>query len=110
MLDDLGSFVKSHITDGHEVIVMINANSPGDDDSIEHCLPNQHPCTYQCGHLKINHIWGMAEVLTATVNASVLPFGAGPNLDHAILYIDFSFDTLTGLSSQTLHSPTHPGF
>ena len=54
---------------GNEVIVMINLNSPSDDalimqflddyglfDLMNDYLPNHHPSTYQCGHLKIDHI------------------------------------------------------
>ena len=44
------------------------------------------------------------------LNAGVLPFGVGPNSDHAILFLDLSFETLSGLSSQSLYDPTHPGF
>ena len=28
--------------------------------------------------------------------------------DHAMIYVDFSLDSLTGLPSQSLHDPTHP--
>ena len=44
------------------------------------------------------------------INAGVLSFGAGLNSDHAILYIDISYETLTGISSQSLYDPTHPRF
>ena len=40
----------------------------------------------------------------------MLPFGAGPNSDHAILYLDLSYETLIGIPSQPLYDPTHPGF
>ena len=33
-LNDLGSFVKTHINKGNEVIIMIDANSSGDDGMI----------------------------------------------------------------------------
>ena len=69
-LDDLQIFVQSQIMDGHEVIVMIDASSPGDDgpiksfldesglfDLMDDYLPAQQPCTYQHGKLKIDHIW-----------------------------------------------------
>ena len=46
----------------------------------------------------------------ATINAGILPFGNGPNLDHAMLYLNLSFDTLMGLSFQILCDSTHPGF
>ena len=123
LLADLRAFVQNHVMAGNEVIVMIDANSPSDDVTItqfldEHglldlmidYLPDHHPNTYQCGHSKIDHIWGTPGVLTATINASVLPFGAGPNSDHMILYIDFSYAILAGISSQSLYDLTHPGF
>ena len=69
-LEDLQIFIQSQITDGHEVIVMINANSLSDDgpiksfldesglfDLMDDYLPAQQPCTYQHGKLKIDHIW-----------------------------------------------------
>ena len=102
---------------------MIDANSPGHDATIENFLddiglfdlmmdylPEQQPSTYQRGRSKIDHVWGTPGVLTTTINAGVLPFGTGPYSDHAPLYIDLSFDLLTGISSQSLYDPTHPGF
>ena len=73
-------------------------------------LPDHQPSTYQRGRSKIDHIWGTPGVLTATTHAGVLPFGTGPNSDHAPIYLDFSLDLLTGLPTQSLHDPTHPGF
>ena len=102
---------------------MIDANSSGCDKTIEQFLddvglfdlmtdylPDQQPSTYQRGRSKIDHIWGTPGVLTATTHAGVLPFGTGPNSDHAPIYLDFSLDLLTGLPTQSLHDPTHPGF
>ena len=122
-LTDLGSFVQTHAMAGNEVIIMIDANSPSDDinitqflddhglfDLMTDYLPDHHPNTYQCGRSKIDHIWGTPGVLTATINASVLSFGAGPNSDHTILYLDLSYAILAGISSQSLYDPTHPGF
>ena len=37
-LTDLGSFVQNQTMDGNEVIVMIDANSPSDDDTITQFL------------------------------------------------------------------------
>ena len=37
-LADLGSFVQNQAMDGNEVIVMIDANSPSDDDTITQFL------------------------------------------------------------------------
>ena len=95
------------------MIVMIDANSPNDDTTITQFLDNYGLFdlpTYQCGRSKIDHIWGTSGVLTATIHAGVLPFGQGPNSDHAILYLDLSFATLTDISSHSLYDPTHPGF
>jgi hypothetical protein len=121
MLDDLKAFIQPHVNDGHEVIVMLDANSSTQetnfaqfiDDSGLHdlmatYLPDVHPPTYQCGTTKIDHILGTIGVLLATTNAGVIPFGEGPLSDHAMIYVDFSLDSLTGLSSQSLHDPTHP--
>ena len=122
-LHDLGHFIQAHITEGNEVIVMINANSPNNDttitqfldtyglfDLMHDYLPDQQPPTYQHGRSKIDHIWGTPGVLTATIHADVLPFGHGPNSNHAILYLNLSFAILTNISSHSLHDPTHPGF
>ena len=122
-LIDLGTFVQLHMSQGNEVIIMIDANSPEDDrtitqfletnglyDLMDDFLPKPPPCTYQRGRSKIDHIWGTSGILNATINAGVLPFGTGPNSDHAMLYIDLSLETITGISSQSLHNPTHPGF
>ena len=46
----------------------------------------------------------------ATISSRVLPFGIGPNSDHAILCIDISFNILTGLSSQSIQDTTQLGF
>ena len=77
-------------------------------DCLDDYLPDQPLCTYQCGRMKTDHIWGTPGVLTLMLNAGVLPFGTEPNSDHAILYIDLLFDTLTGISLQSLYDPTHP--
>jgi hypothetical protein len=50
----------------------------------------------------------MIRVLTATTGAGVLPFREGPQSDHPIVYTDISMTTLCGISSQSLHDPTHP--
>jgi hypothetical protein len=34
ILDDLRDFMTPHVTNGHEVIVMMDANSPSNDDAI----------------------------------------------------------------------------
>ena len=52
----------------------------------------------------------MPGVLTTTINTGVLAFAARPNSDHAPLYLDLSFELLTGISSQSLYDLTHPGF
>ena len=122
-LADLGLFVQNHTMAGNEVIIMTDANSPSDDVNITQFLdahglfdlmldylPDQQPPTYQRGPSKINHIWGTPGVLTATLHAGILPFGAGPKSDHAILYLDLPFALLTDISSQSLYDPTHPGY
>jgi hypothetical protein len=39
----------------------------------------------------------------------ILPFGIiGPRSDHAILYLDFSLSTLSGITPESPHDPTHP--
>ena len=120
---DLGSFVQSHVVNGNEVLILIDANSPTgnavimmflDDcrlfDLMHDYLPDHQPTTYQCGYSKIDHIWGTPGVLTAMQHAGVLPFSVGPNSDHAILFLDLSFENLSGISSQSLYDPTHPRF
>ena len=115
--------IQGHISSGNEVTVLIDANSHSQDtniqtfmddtglyDVMEDYFLDQQPSTYQQGQQKIDHIWGTPGILTATINASILPFGQGPNSDHAVMYLNLSFDTLTGLSFQTLCDPTHPGF
>ena len=100
---------------------MMDANSPIDDSAIEtfmeelnlydlmaDYLPATPPNTYQRGRHKIDHVIGTIGVLTAMTGAGILPFGEGPKSDHAILHADFSLDTLSGLTSQSLHDPTHP--
>ena len=122
-LTDLAQFIKGHIHNGNEVIVMIDVNFHSQDaniqqfmettglhNALENYLPDTKPSTYQQGWHQINHIWGTLRIITATINAGILPFGQGPNSDHAMLYIDLSFDTLMGLSSQILCDSTHPGF
>jgi hypothetical protein len=117
----LQHFIIPWIQDGHEIIVMMDANSPANDTTIKAFLkttklhdlmaaylPDPPPTTYQRGQVKIDHIWGTIRVLTATINAGILPFGAGPRSDHAILHLDFSLEALTGIPSQSLHDPTHP--
>ena len=52
----------------------------------------------------------MPGILTTTINSGVLPFGISPNFDHAILYLNLSFDILMGLSLHLSCNPTHPGF
>ena len=122
-LNDMQNFIQGHIRSGNEVLVMISANSHSQDtniqtfmeatglhDVMEDYLPDLKPSTYQCGQNKFDHIWGTPGIITATINASILPFGKGPNSDHAVLYLDLSFDTLTGLSSQILCDSTHLDF
>ena len=100
---------------------MIDANSPTSDAAIEHFLqqtnlhnvmapfiPDHPPPTYQRGQHKIDHIWGTPGVLTTTINAGILPFGYGPKSNHSMLYCDLSLTILSGLSTQSIHDPTHP--
>ena len=122
-LTDLGSFVQNHVTNGNEVLIMIDVNSPSGDavitmfldncglfDLMHDYLPDHQPTTYQRGHFKIDHIWGTPGVLTATQHAGVIPFSVGPNSTHAILFLDLSFEHLSGISSQSLYDSTHPRF
>jgi hypothetical protein len=117
----LQAFVTPRIQDGHEIIIMTDANSPHTDPAIDDFLdatdlhdlmaayiPDPPPRTYQRGQAKIDHIWGTIGVLTATTNAGILLFGSGPRSDHAILHLDFSLATLTGITAPSLHDPTHP--
>ena len=117
------NFIQGHVRSGNEVMVMIDANSHSQDtniqtfmeatglhDVMEDYLLDLKPSTYQRCQNKIDHIWGTPGIITATINAGILSFGKGPNFDHAVLYLDLSFDTLTGLSSQILCDSTHPGF
>ena len=122
-LTDLAQFVTGHTHNGNEVLVLIDANSHPQDtsiqqflettglhDALEDYLPDTKPSTYQRGRHQIDHIWGTPGIITATLNAGILPFGQGPNSDHAMLYIDLSFDTLMGISSHILCDSTHHGF
>jgi hypothetical protein len=121
VLDDLIAFIKPHEAKGNEVIIMMDANSPTTDPAMEEFmdalklhdlmadyLPDTPPKTYQRGRHKIDHIVGTLGVLTAMTGAGIIPFGEGPKSDHAILFADFSLATLCGMSSQSLHDPTHP--
>jgi hypothetical protein len=87
----LTDFAAPYEAAGHEVIIMIDANSPIEDTALEtfmnalnlydlmaEYLPNTPPSTYQRGRRKIDHVWGTIRVLTATTGAGVLPFGEGP--------------------------------
>ena len=69
MLDDLKAFIQPHVNDGHEVIIMIDANSTTHDanfeefiedsglhDLMNNYLPDDHPPTYRRGQNKIDHI------------------------------------------------------
>jgi hypothetical protein len=120
MLDDLSVFIKPHEAASNEVIIMMDANARINEPAIEtfmddlnlydlmtDYLPDTHPTTYQRGQNKIDHIIGTIGVLTAMTGAGILPFGEGPRSDHAILHVDISLDTLSGLTSQSLHDPTH---
>jgi hypothetical protein len=107
---------------GHEIVLLMDANSPLHDPVLEafinstflHKLINVYlpatppPTTYQRGRHKIDYIWGTPAVLTATHNAIILPLGTGPKTDHAILYTDICLSTLSGLMSDAIHDPTHP--
>ena len=121
MLDDLLTFAKTHEGAGNEVIIMMDANARIDDPDIDKFmdelnmydlmadyLPDTQPPTYQRGQHKIDHIIGTIGVLTAMTGAGILPFGEGPRSDHAIIYVDLSLETLSGMTSQSLHDPTHP--
>ena len=121
VLDDLQAFAQPYETAGHEVIIMMDANAPIDakaiedfmealnlHDLMEDYLPETPPKTYQRGRHKIDHVMGTIGVLTAMTGAGIIPFGEGPKSDHAILHADFALDTLCGMSSQSLHDPTHP--
>ena len=92
-LTALREFILPLTQGNHEIIVMMDANSPANDDAIENFfqhtnlhdvtapfLPDAPPLIYQCGQHKIDHIWGTPGVLTATIGASILPFGSGPKL------------------------------
>ena len=115
------AFAKPYESQGHEVIIMMDANSPTTDPSMEafmdalnlhdlmaEYLPDTPPKTYQRGRYKIDHIFGTISVLTAMTGAGIIPFGQGPKSDHASIYADFSLATLCGLPSHSLHDPTHP--
>jgi hypothetical protein len=121
LLDDLLTFAKTHEGAGNEVIIMMDANARIDDPDIDKFmdelnmydlmadyLPDTQPPTYQRGQHKIDHIIGTIGVLTAMTGAGILPFGEGPRSDHAIIYVDLSLETLSGMTSQSLHDPTHP--
>jgi hypothetical protein len=120
-LTALREFILPLTHDNHEIIVMVDANSPVHDDAIDTFLqetnmhdltapflPDDPPPTYQRGCNKIDHIWGTPGVLTATTGAGILPFGSGPKSDHAIIYCDLSLSLLSGLSPDSIHDPTHP--
>jgi hypothetical protein len=120
-LDDIVAFAKPYETQGNEVIIMMDANSPTSDPAMEafmdalslhdlmaDYLPDTPPKTYQCGWHKIDHILGTIAVLTAMTGAGIIPFGSGPKSDHASIYADFSLANLCGMPSQSLHDPTHP--
>ena len=120
-LDDLVTFAKPYVSKGHEVLIMMDANSPITDDTMdafmEHLnlydlmadyLPDTPPKTYQRGRQKIDHILGTIGVLMAMTGAGIIPFGKGPKSDHALLHADLSLETLCSLSAQSLHDPTHP--
>jgi hypothetical protein len=120
-LEDLSDFIAKYDKDGHEVIIMLDANSPAEDPAIEEFLeernlndlmaayiPDNPPPTYQRGRFKIDHIWSTIGVLTATVGAGILPLGVGPRSDHAILYADVSLVILCNLPSNSIQDPTHP--
>jgi hypothetical protein len=117
----LQDFVTPRTQDGHDIIVMTDANSLTNDNAIENFLdatglhdlmagylPDPPPSMYQRGQAKIDHIWGTISVLTTMINAGILPFGSGPHSDHTILHLDLSLETLTGIPFHSLHDPTHP--
>jgi hypothetical protein len=121
MLRDLLAFAKSYQQAGHELIIMIDANAPIEDATIERFmddlqlhdlmslhLPDIPPATYQRGQNKIDHVWGTLAILTATIRAGILPFGIGPKSDHPILFVDISLSTLCHLPLSALHDSTHP--
>ena len=121
VLDDLTNSMSPLETDGHEILLLLDANSPADDPAVEafldannlhdlmsDYLPDTPPSTYQRGRSKIDHAWGTIGILMALNGTGILPFGIGPRSDHAILYLDFSLSTLSGIPSESLHDPTHP--
>jgi hypothetical protein len=120
-LDDLATFATAYESQGNEVIIMMDANSPTTDPALEaftdslnlhdlmaDYLPDIPPKTYQRGRHKIDHIFGTIGVLTAMTGAGIIPFGEGPRSDHASIFATFSLATLCGLPSQSLQDPTHP--
>jgi hypothetical protein len=121
VLDDHTTFISPYETDGHEILLLLDAKSPNDDlaigaflnannlhDLTSDYLPDTPPSTYQRGRSKIDHAWGTIGILMAITSTGVLPFGIGPRSDHAILYLDFSLSTISGIPSASLHDPTHP--
>jgi hypothetical protein len=121
VLDDLATFLSPYKTNGHEILILLDANSPHDHPAIEdfleannlhnlmhEYLPDTPPSTYQRGRSKIDHVWGTIGILTAMNGTGILPLGIGPRSDHAILYLDISLSILSGTSSKSLHDPTHP--
>jgi hypothetical protein len=78
-------------------------------DLMDNCLPATPPTTYQRGQNKIDHIIGTKGMLLPKFHAYVFPFGDDPpKSNHAICGIDFSLDNLCGISTASLHNPTHP--
>ena len=121
LLDDLTQFISDREAEGHEIILMMDANSPIEEpaihafmdannlhDLMEEFLPDEPPPTYKRGTTKIDHILGTIGIVFAMTGAGIIPFGNGPNSDHAILHIDFSLETLCGTPSTSLVDPTHP--
>jgi hypothetical protein len=105
---------------------MMDANSPIEDpaiqafmdannlhDLMEEFLPDDPPPTYKRGTTKIDHILGTIGIVFAMTGAGIIPFGKGPNSDHAILHIDFSLEMLCGthqhysLTRPTQHHGTY---
>ena len=119
-LDDIVAFAKPYESQGNEVIIMMDANSPTTDPAMEACmealnlhdlmadyLPDTPPKTYQRGRHKIDHIFGTISVLTAMTGAGIIPFGQGPKSDHASIYADFSLATPSA-DYHPNHSTTPP--
>ncbi len=111
LLDDLADFVDARIGDGHEVLLMIDANEDLEEagpwkDFVERCnlydlLMRQNeeapiPPSRENSTRRIDYIMGTQLVYDAVVSAGADQINSGVTSDHRIFHVDLHEEMLFG--------------